>query len=274
VNLHNGYHPLWMLLILPMFKIFSVGGTYDIAPIYASLVLSIFFSTYTAIIIYKILQKYSENIYLNSFVLFTWMFNPYVIYSQLNGLETSLTLFFLTLFSYLLVSMSEKESLSKTEAVKIGLVSGLLFLSRLDMSIVVFFGLLYLLYKFNLKNNFNNLAITGLITGIIFAIWQIYNLQYFKIWLTTASITGTYTNHFLTYNDNGGSGIFLHLKTAVYMFDRALIQLIETLGASYIFLGLTGIALFYYFKNEKLLDNFRNKKMFWDYEKIVHRQRF
>ena len=84
VNLANGYHPLWMLILLPIYKFFSVGGVNDIAPIYAALFVSIIFSAITAFFLYKILSNYTENKKIISFALAVYLFNP-VFSSSFSG---------------------------------------------------------------------------------------------------------------------------------------------------------------------------------------------
>jgi hypothetical protein len=69
--------------------------------------------------------------------------------------------------------------------------------------------------------------------------------------LTSASITGAYVNHQLTYYDNGGKSLILIIKTMVYMFDRALTQLVANTGAPLVVLPFVGIAIYFFLKNIK-----------------------
>lgn len=260
INLTNGYHPLWMLLILPIFKFFSLGNlatnNIDISPIYFVLSLSIFFSFLTIIVFSKILNKFTNNNYIISLVLFATFFNPYFIYSTLNGLETSLLLFALSLFVYFLLKMEKENTLKHN--ICFGVVAGFLILSRLDMIFVAACGYLYLIYKYLwkqegweiMKKNLNLFFVSSLLTAIIFFTWQIFNYLKFGMFLTTASNTITYVNHQLTYSDNGSSDWFVFLKTVIYMFDRGLGNLIDSLSASVLVLPLVGVAM-YFFAKEK-----------------------
>lgn len=245
INITNGYHPLWMALILPIFKLFSVGGTFDIQPIYATLTFSLILSLCTGIVLLKIFRKYTDNSYILAIGLFFWFFNPYNLYAVLNGLETSLTLFLLVSFSLSLLN-AETARRKKLQTVLIGVLGGLLILARLDIIFVVFFGYLYLLYK---RTSFKKLALSGLITAAIFLVWQVWNYVTYGMMLTSASITGTYVNQQLTFYDNGGKSLFLVLKTMVYMFDRAFTQLASNLGAPFVVFPLVGIALYFFAKN-------------------------
>lgn len=251
VNLANGYHPLWMLVILPIFKIFSDGSTLDIVPIYMSLTVAIFFSCLTAVVLYKILKKYTSNNFIISLALFSWLFNPFVIYNILNGLETSLLLMLLSIFILQLINLSE--NVSRGNLIRFGLVGGLLSLARLDMVIVVAMANLYFLVRWQ-KEGIKYFLTSAMASAAVFVPWAIYNFYTFHMWLTSASLTSTFVNHRLTYNDNGGYSIFLFLKTIVYMLDRAFEQIFNQTGAPYLVLPLLGLALYFYVKEIKRED--------------------
>ncbi len=245
VNITNGYHPLWMLVLLPIFKIFSVGGVFDTAPIYATLSFSLMLSLATGLVLLKIFKKYTQNTHILSIGLFFWFFNPYNLYAVLNGLETSLTLFLLAAFS-LCILQTETVQRKTLHTVTTGIVGGLLILARLDIIFVVFFGYLYLLYR---RVNFKQILTSVSITSVIFLVWHIWNYKTYGMMLTSASITGTYVNQQLTFYDNGGKSLFLILKTMVYMFDRAFTQLAANTGAPFVVFPLVGIALYFFSKN-------------------------
>lgn len=271
VNLTNGYHPLWIFVLLPIFKFFSVGGTNDTVPIYAALTVAIILSTVTAFFLYKILSTYTQNQKIISFGIFIYLFNPNLLYNVLNGLETSLVLMMLSIFIYILnQTKSPTPNPSPTgrgasaHFIYLGIVGGLLALARLDMVIVVGISYLYLLYKIPptplkggvlqiFKNNLDNFFIASLTTGIIFISWMIYNFKVFGIYLTSASVTSTFINHRLTYSDNGGQSVKVFLKTIPYMLERATQQIVSDTGAPIIFLMLFGVGV--YFLVKKLTPN-------------------
>lgn len=250
VNLGNGYHPLWMLLLLPIFKIFSVGGVSDTAPIYASLTFAVLLSFLTSIVLYLVLTRFTQNAKIISFVLFVYLFNPVLLYNILNGLETSLVL--LLLVAYVLGLIKVQESLSTVNLVVVGIVGGLLSLARLDMALVVAFGNIFILYNFgryNVKKAINYFLVSSITAALIYISWAIYNFKMFGMYLTSASITSTFINHRLTYGDNGGYSVALFVKTIVYMLERAVQQIVGDLGAPIIMLGFLGIGMYFFFKH-------------------------
>ena len=254
VHITNGYHPLWMLIILPIFKIFSVGGTYDITPIYAVLTLSLVLSACTGFVLSKIFRRFTDNVYIIAFGLVFWFFNPYNLYAVLNGLETSLTLLLLAVFSLALMNLKDAEC-KIAPYVWTGVFGGLLILARLDTIFIVFFGFLYMAYllfrKDDSRNKANIKPFVGAALGTVlfYLPWQIWNYVTYGMLFTSASITGTYVHHQLTYFDNGGKSLGLILKTMVYMFDRAFAQFASNTGAMYVVFAFFGIALYFFAKN-------------------------
>lgn len=242
INPANGYHPLWMLIILPIFYLFSIGGTNDISPIYYTLVLAIVFSGITAYTLSRIFSRYTTSKYLISFVVFLYLFNPHVIYNVLNGLETSLVLMLLSLYIFAFIKFSEIQT--KRRLLFVGLLGGLLSLARLDMVIVVAVSNLWFLYKYG-RRGINYFFVSSLASAIIFISWAIYNFKAFGMYLTSASLTSTFVNHHLTYSDNGGESIFVFVKTVMYMLDRALTQITGETGASTAMLILFGAGLYF-----------------------------
>jgi 4-amino-4-deoxy-L-arabinose transferase-like glycosyltransferase len=262
VNITNGYHPLWMLVLLPIFKMFSIGGTNDIVPIYAALLVAIIFSSIAAFVLFRILARFTNNSKIISFALFVYLFNPNLLYNVLNGLETSLVLMFLSLFIFMLIKVQEHVTTQKL--ITLGVIEGLLALSRLDMVIVVFFGNLFLLQNFlkiDWRQSINYFFISSLTSAIVFLSWAIYNFKTFGMYLTSASITSTFINHRLTYSDNGGYSLGLFIKTILYMLERATQQIVSDSGAPVILLSVFGIGVYYAFKKLVMID-FRNYKSF------------
>jgi 4-amino-4-deoxy-L-arabinose transferase-like glycosyltransferase len=241
---------------------FSIGGTNDIVPIYAALLVAIIFSSIAAFVLFRILARFTNNSKIISFALFVYLFNPNLLYNVLNGLETSLVLMFLSLFIFMLIKVQEHVTTQKL--ITLGVIEGLLALSRLDMVIVVFFGNLFLLQNFlkiDWRQSINYFFISSLTSAIVFLSWAIYNFKTFGMYLTSASITSTFINHRLTYSDNGGYSLGLFIKTILYMLERATQQIVSDSGAPVILLSVFGIGVYYAFKKLVMID-FRNYKSF------------
>lgn len=125
----NGFHPLYALILLPLFKYLHSYGTN--IPIYASLIVLIIFNTATAILLYLIGKKLLNK---NAGLLaaFIWLFNPFITFTSLIGVETPIQIFFISLLIYFMIIKRDKERAHPHDAIFIGALLGLIFLSRLD----------------------------------------------------------------------------------------------------------------------------------------------
>jgi hypothetical protein len=255
VNMTNGYHPLWMLLIVPIFK-------YLHDPVYFTLTFSVLIFGGTLYFLSKILEKYTYDKLIISAVLFILAFNPITLYTILNGLETSLLLFMLTLYIYYSMDLDNGSSFKKFFVW--GLIGGLLILSRLDFVFVVACSLFYVLYKLGLnKQGIKSAVVAGVGSLVFFTPFFYYNYTTYHMFFTSASLTSTFINHRLTYSDNGGYSLFLYVKTIIYMLDRAMSQVLSDSGAPLLFIAFFGMFLYFVFLRNSSYKNFRPNSTFF-----------
>jgi hypothetical protein len=125
----NGFHPLYVLFLVPVFKLLYPYGVN--LPIYASLVILTLFSVGTSIFLYLIVSKLL-NKEAGLLAAFIWLFNPYILFVSLMGMETPIQIFFISLLTYFIVTKGSETHFSTHESVIIGLLIGIIFLSRLD----------------------------------------------------------------------------------------------------------------------------------------------
>jgi len=125
----NGFHPLYVLILVPIFKLLYPYGVN--LPIYASLVILTLFSVGTSIFLYLIVSKFL-NKEAGLLAAFIWLFNPYILFVSLMGLETPIQIFFISLLTYFIVTKGSETHFSTHESVIIGLLIGIIFLSRMD----------------------------------------------------------------------------------------------------------------------------------------------
>lgn len=254
--LTNGYHPLWMLTIVPLWKFFSDGGLQDVAPIHAALFLSIGLALLAAMLLFLIVRRYTTDPRIRAFAVFFFLCNPFVIYAILSGLETSLALFLLAALIYL--ATEQGVTPSRFGILAIGTVSGLLMLARLD---ALFYVLAYLSWLAWMRKEemfvcLRTSFFIGIIASVIVAPYLFWNVNTFHMLLTSASEASTLVNHHLVYQDNG-EGLFVLVKTIVYMFDRGVRAAFEVLGFSALLIFLVGavFALERYRFNVRLILN-------------------
>ena len=125
----NGFHPLYVLILVPIFKLLYPYGVN--LPIYASLIILTLFSVGTSIFLYLIVSKFL-NKEAGLLAAFIWLFNPYILFVSLMGLETPIQIFFISLLTYFIVTKGSETHFSTHESVIIGLLIGIIFLSRMD----------------------------------------------------------------------------------------------------------------------------------------------
>ena len=137
INKTNGYHPLWMLICIPIFAL----ARFDlILPLRILFLLMGGLSIATAILLYKLIGRVFIPA-IGALVALYWVFSLNVlnrVYKQ--GLETGILAFFLVLFVYKLYEFerSWRESgVTPKQLIGLGLLGALVILSRLDSIFLV-----------------------------------------------------------------------------------------------------------------------------------------
>lgn len=256
VNPTNGYHPLWLLAILPFFQLFSNGSTFDIAPIQAILALSAFINLGIGVVIYRITQRYTESAWVKSAALGFWFFNPFVLYQMLNGLETALSIFFTALL--FLAAIRYTEAPSNRRLAEVGIIGGLMMLARLD-TVFYFLGFLaYLVYKNGVRASIRSVLISGIAASFVVAPWLLWNAVNFGSVMTSSSVASTMVNHQLIVQDHGPSW-FQTFKAAIYMTDREARAVVPFTGIPVVLFILVGICTgwFLFGRGRALFDSLR-----------------
>ncbi|MBK6794108.1 MAG: hypothetical protein IPG80_16600 [Anaerolineales bacterium] len=139
INMTNGYHPLWMLICIPIFAL----AKYDlILPLRVLLTAITVIHTATSVMLYRLVKTHLSHAVAICAAIF-WSFNGYihsVVYEM--GLETPIAAFSLVLVIYLL-SKFENEWRSNpiplSRIAWLGFFSALAMFSRLDL---VFFAVI------------------------------------------------------------------------------------------------------------------------------------
>lgn len=139
INVTNGYHPLWMLICIPIFAL----AKYDlILPLRVLLMVIAVIHAATAVMIYRLVKAHLSHA-VAIFAAVFWAFNSYIhatVYEM--GLETPIAAFSVVLVIYTLSSF-EKEwragSVTLKRLAMLGLIASLAMFSRLDL---VFFAVI------------------------------------------------------------------------------------------------------------------------------------
>lgn len=239
MNFTNGYHPLWLVLLLPIFGAFSAGGTFDVAPIYAALSLAVAIDILTLVVLARIASRYAGNAWARAAALAAWSLNPFVVYEILNGLETSVSLFLISLF--FLLAVSWRDRLSVRSLAVLGVVGGLMVLARLDN---VFYILAFLAWALVAESGLRlkKVAVFCVTVALVASPWFVWNFAQSGMLFTSASVTATVVNHGLIVQDHG-PGFPQKVKAAVYTTYFAMQDVLEKTGMPEIFLVAMGMGL-------------------------------
>lgn len=133
INKTNGYHPLWMLICIPIFAL----ARFDlILPLRILLILMSGLSAATAILLYRLLGKVFMPA-IGAIAALYWVFDPHInsaVYKQ--GLETGIAAFFVVLLVYKLYQFEiswRKQISTNRQIIEIAIIAVLAMLSRLDL---------------------------------------------------------------------------------------------------------------------------------------------
>lgn len=139
INITNGYHPLWMLICIP---IFALAANDLILPLRALLVVIAVIHATTAIMIYRLVKNHLSHAIAILAAAF-WSFNPYIhatVYEM--GLETPIAAFAVVLVIYNLARFEHDWRIKKLPIQRflwLGLAAAIAMFARLDL---VFFAAL------------------------------------------------------------------------------------------------------------------------------------
>lgn len=176
----NGFQPLYVFLI----SFLSRLG--DFSPdllVKLSLFVLAFFDVLTLGVIYLVVLRMTERVSIAFLTGLFWVFSPFAIATTLNGLETSIAVFFLAcgyLIGYHLLS---KKIVPLSRYVLFGVVIGLGIWARIDtliffavLSAVILLGRTYQYKQF--WSHTRNLMLSALIGLLVSAPWFVYSFLY------------------------------------------------------------------------------------------------
>jgi hypothetical protein len=139
----SGFHPLWMLLVTPLFAL----ARFDlILPLRLVVLLSAVLSGGAAILLYRLSRRVLHP-YAAGLIAFFWVFHP-VVHQNITemGLESALSGFMIVLLIYRLVLEHEAQTPSMMRWLVTGLVAAFTVLARLDNVFLVLVAGLWIIF--------------------------------------------------------------------------------------------------------------------------------
>ena len=133
INVTNGYHPLWMLICVPIFAL----ARFDlILPLRVLLLVMSGLSVATAILLYRLIGRiFAPAIGAIAALFWVFSFDVLAIVYQ-HGLETGIAAFFIVLLIYKLYEFDRSwrtQAVSKRQILTLGILAALAMFSRLDL---------------------------------------------------------------------------------------------------------------------------------------------
>lgn len=122
----NGFHPLWMFLILPL----AANALDSLSFLKTALALSIAFNLLTALLLHALLPRITKRKWVSLAGTALYFLNPQAMLSSLDGLETSISSLAFIICLILILPKHPSEG-GRSPAV-LGILLGLLFIARTD----------------------------------------------------------------------------------------------------------------------------------------------
>ena len=139
ISQSNGFHPLWMLICIPVFSLANTGNL--ILPLRIIMIVLGLFSAGTGVFLFRLLKK-AVSPEIAAVISLGWVLSPTVHATVTRlGLETGVNAFFIVLLLYLVASWEERQRAGEPGTWKqflwMGIVAVLTLYSRLDNSFLV-----------------------------------------------------------------------------------------------------------------------------------------
>ncbi len=146
INATNGYHPLWMLINIPIFALARIN---IILPLRILLFISGIISAWTGVLLFRLAKKFLSAP-VAMLIACYWCFDINIHYSvTMFGLETGLTALTLTALLLAIAQLDSHKPLSSRQAWTLGGLAVLTLFSRLDTVFLVGLAGVWILLRGN-----------------------------------------------------------------------------------------------------------------------------
>jgi hypothetical protein len=169
INPTNGYHPLWVLICVPIFAL----ARFDlILPLRILLLVMSGLSVATAILLYRLIGKVFAPA-IGAIAALYWVFSYDVlnrVYQQ--GLETGIAAFFIVLLAYKLFEFERSwrnQPVSNKQLVTLGILATLTMFSRLDLVFLAGVVGLWVIFRGHALRYFLPLDIVSILGSVLLA---------------------------------------------------------------------------------------------------------
>ncbi len=167
LNKTNGYHPLWMLVCVPIFAL----ARFDLVlPLRVLLLVMSVLQVSTAILLYRLLGKIFAPA-IGALAALYWVFNfDILINLYMQGLESGITAFFVVLLIYKLYEFETERRQtqdSTKQLIPLGIIGALTIFSRLDLIFFVALAGVWVVFRGHLFRYFLPLDILSGVVSVL-----------------------------------------------------------------------------------------------------------
>ena len=138
----NGFQPLYVFLISPLYRLFPDNL---ILPVHGALLMLVIFDTATLYMLYRLVKRESLSPYTPLLIALAWIMSPYSTRIAVNGMETSVAMFFVVASFYILRGRVLKRDYSAKYLAILGAILGAGILARIDIAFLMAAFAVYLI---------------------------------------------------------------------------------------------------------------------------------
>jgi len=175
-TLTNGFHPLWMVLLTP---IYLLSDDQNLS-VHLALTLASLLSAGTVFFVYAIVKTLTGNVWASLAAATFYALHPYLVLESVNGMETALTVFMVALTMWLFLRIAcRSERMSTVHYAWLGVSAGFMVLARTDTVFILASMLLFLVVREREWRRWPGPLAAGGLALLVVAPWAIWSLVSF-----------------------------------------------------------------------------------------------
>jgi hypothetical protein len=191
IHITNGYHPLWPIMISPLFLLKSID---PIIPVKLALFFSSLLTIVCGLVFYKLVKQITSSKPIGIFAFALYIFNYYIFIIESIGEPTGISNLLIILLMYLTWQHANGKAFEKKQAVLFGFIGGLSMLARTDNALYYAMFLLLGLFWFK-PFRLSRYILASTVSLIILLPWFLWNLATFGTIVQSSAIACPYINH-------------------------------------------------------------------------------
>jgi hypothetical protein len=245
----NGFHPLWMTALLPIYAVIED----QVIAIHAAITFSAILDTASIFVLFRLLGEFGATLFARCLTAGIYSLSPALLThaGPLNGMETSLNVFLMLAYFRQYWRVSSLTHFEKKDALSLGVISGLLLLVRTDNVVIVGFTLLCfpILSVTRSKQDFRVLLQAMVVILLICLPWLAWSFSQFGTIVQVSGVSVAFMTR-LEHQLQGWTGVdyvLQFVKNIAITLTFFPVMLSETRLTSAAGLAVTSISLLFLF---------------------------